>query len=283
MIKATIIQDSYFNNRITTFELEYPRFIHSELMTHRQLSRNAASSRAIPIEKMHQHIRDNTAMPIHWGKNQPGMQADEEILDIRSAKMNWMVASDTAIHSARMLMMDGLHKQIANRVTEPFQTMKTVVTATEYANFFELRRHRDAQPEIRELAEQMWDAMAASIPLQLRLGEWHVPYVDREKQGYDLQYLVDGCLVSAKQAREISASCCAQVSYRRNDTSQDKAEMIFQKLVSSQPAHLSPVEHQATPAPEGEYSWDMGVTHIDRQGNRWSGNFKNWIQFRQLL
>lgn len=283
MIKATIIQDSFFNNRITTFELEYPRFIHSELMTHRQFSRNAASSRAIPIEKMHAHIRDNPAMPIHWGKNQPGMQADEEILDIKSAKMNWMVASDTAIHSARMLMMDGLHKQIANRVTEPFQTMKTVVTATEYDNFFELRRHRDAQPEIRELAEQMYDGMANSIPLQLRVGEWHVPYVDRHKLGYDLSYTVDGVLVSAKQSREISASCCAQVSYRRNDTSQDKAEIIFQKLISSQPAHLSPVEHQATPVPEGDYDWHLGVTHLDRQGNRWSGNFKNWIQFRQLL
>jgi len=282
MIKAKIIQDSYYNNRITTFELEYPRFIHAELMTHRQFSRNAASSRAIPIEKMHQHIRDNPAMPIHWGKNQPGMQADEEIYDIRSARNNWLVASDMAIHSARMLMMDGLHKQIANRVTEPFQTMKTVVTATEYENFFELRCHRDAQPEIRELALQMQDSLANHNPLQLRVGDWHVPYVDRDNSNFELRYLVNGHPVTLKEAKEISASCCAQVSYRNNDTSTDKAASIYKRLIESKPAHLSPVEHQATPLPDNEMMY-LGVTHTDRHGQRWSGNFKGWIQLRQIL
>lgn len=282
MIRAKIIQDSIFTNRITTFELEYPRFIHSELMTHRQFSRNAASSRAIPIEKMHQHIRDNPAMPIHWGKNQPGMQADEEIYDIKSARNNWLVASDMAIHSARMLMMDGLHKQIANRVTEPFQTMKTVVTATEYENFFELRCHRDAQPEIRELALQMQDALANHNPLQLRVGDWHVPYVDRDNSNFEVRYSVNGQPVTLKEAKEISASCCAQVSYRNNDTSTEKGSSIYKRLIESKPAHLSPVEHQATPIPDNDIMY-LGITHTDRHGQRWSGNFKGWIQLRQIL
>jgi hypothetical protein len=282
MIKATIIQDSVYLNRITTFELEYPRFIHAELMTHRQFSRNAASSRAIPIERMHEHIRDNPAMPIHWGRNQPGMQADEQISDIRSARNNWLTASDMAVHSARMLMMDGLHKQIANRVTEPFQTMKTVVTATEYDNFFELRCHRDAQPEIRELALQMQDALANYNPLQLRVGDWHVPYVDRDNSQFEVRYSVDGQPVTLKEAKEISASCCAQVSYRRNDTSAEKASLIYKKLIESKPAHLSPVEHQATPIPDNDTMY-LGITHTDRHGQRWSGNFKGWIQLRQVL
>ena len=282
MIKATIIQDSVFTTRITTFELEYPRFIHSELMTHRQFSRNAASSRAIPIERMHQHIRDNPAMPVHWGKNQPGMQAKEEVYDIRSAKNNWLVAMDTAIHGARMLMMDGLHKQIANRVTEPFQTMKTVVTATEYDNFFELRCHPDAQPEIRELADQMQDALANHIPLRLRVGDWHVPYVERDNSHFEVRYLVNGQPVTLKEAKEISASCCAQVSYRNNDTSLEKASSIYKRLIESKPAHLSPVEHQATPIPDNDMMY-LGITHTDRHSQRWSGNFKGWIQLRQIL
>lgn len=282
MIRAKIIQDSVFTTRITTFELEYPRFIHAELMTHRQFSRNAASSRAIPIERMHQHIKDNPAMPIHWGRNQPGMQAAEEVYDIRSAKNNWLVASDTAIHSSRMLMMDGLHKQIANRVTEPFQTMKTVVTATEYDNFFELRCHQDAQPEIRELAYQMQDALANNNPVRLRVGDWHVPYVDRDTSNFEVRYLVNGQPISLKEAKEVSASCCAQVSYRNNDTSTEKASSIYKRLIESKPAHLSPVEHQATPIPDNDIMY-LGITHTDRHGQQWSGNFKGWIQLRQIL
>ncbi len=127
-ITATIIQDSIANDkRITTFELDYPRFIHSELMTHRMFSRNAASSRAIPVEKMHQHIKDNPAMPIYWGKNQPGMQAKAEVegRDLSCAKIMWDNAKDNALLVAREMLKCGLHKQIANRITEPFRRCST--------------------------------------------------------------------------------------------------------------------------------------------------------------
>ena len=150
-ISAEIIQDSiHKGNRITTFELEYPRFIHGEFMTHRQFSRNAASSRAIPVEKMHKHISENMAMPIHWGINEPGMKATTELTgrELSDAINNWQVACDMAIHNSRMLLLSRLHKQVANRVTEPFQMMKTVVTATEWNNWYWLRNHTDAQPEI---------------------------------------------------------------------------------------------------------------------------------------
>ncbi len=294
-IKATVIQDSLAAGiRITTLELEYPRFIHAELMTHRQFSRNAASSRAIPIEKMIQHVLEHPAAPIHWGANQAGMQAKTE-LDVTSkflALEVWKEAIRSATKWARELAGIGLHKQIANRVTEPFQVMKTIVTATEWDNWFWLRDHEDAQNEIHELARCMREAMTQSVPLWITTGEWHVPYVDREfkpDDDYHIHYSVEGEEVSLNEARMISASCCAQVSYRKTDDSLDKAKIVFSRLIDSEPVHASPVEHQATGMMRAstylgdDRVWEPGVTHVDRKGRYWSGNFRGWIQFRQLI
>jgi hypothetical protein len=288
MIKATVIQDSIFTNRITTFELEYPRFIHSELMTHRQFSRNAASSRAIPVAKMHEHILANMATPVEWGVNRPGMQASEVLSEVEAigAKNLWRCAGEEAVRWAKSLANQHLHKQIVNRVTEPFQIMKTVVTSTEWENWYNLRNHADAQPEIRELAKDMLAAHKASKPTILYPGEWHVPYVDRYTSAAGMSYMIGESVVPMEVARKVSASCCAQVSYRNSDDSIEKAEMIFDKLINSDPAHLSPVEHQATPMSKHihqDEEWPEGVTHFDRYSNAWSGNFKQWIQFRQTL
>ena len=290
-INAEIIADSSFaGTRITTFELEYPRFIHAEFMTHRQFSRNAASSRAIPIDRMHQQVKTNMAMPIHWGRNQAGMSAKEEVDpdQRKSSAMNWQVACDMAVHNSRMLSLDNIHKQIANRVTEPFQMIKVVVTATEWNNWYWLRNHTDAQPEIQELASIMLQAHEYSQPQELVSGQWHLPYVDTYLD--DKQYFKDSNdnYLTLDQSKAISASCCAQVSYRKSDDSLEKAEMIFDKLINSEPVHASPIEHQATPMITakdtwGELPWENGVTHCDRAGNLWSGNFKHWIQFRQLI
>lgn len=293
-IKATIIQDStHMGKRIVTFELEYPRFIHAELMTHRQFSRNAASSRAIPIEKMITHVLENPAAPIHWGANQPGMQAKLELGNEAKflAQDTWKDAIRSAVKWAKSLSNAGLHKQIANRVTEPFQVMKTIVTATERNNWFWLREHPDAQPEIHELARCMREAMEKSIPVGLSPGDWHVPYVDRHRwnTGDPIHYAISGQQVTLEEAQMISASCCAQVSYRKTDDSLDKAKMVFSRLIDSEPVHASPVEHQATPMTNtsthlGDFgSWEPGITHMDRKGHFWSGNFKGWIQFRQLI
>lgn len=292
-ITATIIQDSISNGiRITTFELEYPRFIHAELMTHRQFSRNAASSRAIPIEKMQEHVLTSPAMPVHWGANQAGMQAKAELegVHLEAAKAVWIEAVKAAVQWSKALGSTGLHKQLANRVTEAFQMMKTVVTATQYDNWFWLRDHTDAQPEIHELASKMQAARDASVPMQLSPWQWHVPYVNREKDSAGQVWYkdVDGNTMTAEIARIVSASCCAQVSYRKSDDSVEKAKMIFDRLVLSSPVHASPVEHQASPMSNphkfrGQMLWEEGVTHVDSVGQFWSGNFKGWIQFRQLI
>ena len=290
-ITANIIQDSICKGkRITTFELDYPRFIHSELMTHRQFSRNAASSRAIPIEKMHEHIVQNMAQPIHWGINQAGMQAKEELqgFELRGAKSIWNAACTEILCWSKSLAGARLHKQIANRVTEPFQMMKTVVTATEWDNWYWLRDHADAQPEIAELASLMHKCQEANIPQEIHAGQWHVPYVTRTFIGDDIKYFVDNECVSVEDAKMVSASCCAQVSYRKSDDSLEKARMIFDRLINSVPCHASPVEHQASPMITvsdtwGSMPWEDGITHMDRKGKFWSGNFKSWIQFRQLI
>lgn len=288
-IKATIVADSISSvngQRITTFELEYPRWIHGEVLTHRLFSRNAMSSRAVPIEKMIEQVRNNPATPIHWGINQPGMQAKEELqgIDLIAAKSSWKMAANEAADAASGLDYIGAHKQIANRILEPFQLMKTVLTATEFDNFFWLRCHEDAQPEIKELADQMHRAMKESSVVMLEPGDWHTPY-------FGDGYWLNKCGIPLEDALAISSSCCAQVSYRLLDDSIEKARKVYQRLVESTPVHASPFEHCASPmstmdtADECNYigNWSKGITHMDKNGNYWSGNFKSWIQYRQLI
>lgn len=294
MINATIIADSisaHTNQRITTFELEYHRYIHAELLTHRQFSRNSASSRAIPIDKMVKLVQTNTAEPIHWGSNKSGMQAGDEIVNTISAINAWIDARNDAIKHAKKLQSLGLHKQIVNRVLEPFQMMKVLVTATNYDNFFNLRCHKDAQPEIKHLADLMYQAMQESTPEVLHAGEWHTPYVQhyREPNGRMI-YGTHKCSYDLDTAIKISCSCAAQVSYRKNDTSIDKALSIYDKLVNSSPVHASAFEHCATPIDgsiDEELDTDAGITHFlpySRDGfTLCSGNFTNWVQYRQLI
>ena len=325
-ITAKIIADSVSainERRITTFELEYPRFIHSEFMTHRMISKNSASSRAIPVKAMLDNIQSNPAIPCHWGKNQAGMQANEEhnaevmplsiifalqahlrasekdviaILreknpDAFSPKGAWLSAQAIACNQAEEFANAGYHKQIVNRLTEPFQMIKVVATATEWDNFFWLRKHADAQPEIRILAEKMWQAMQDSVPETLYPDEWHTPYVDheRDKNG-TLIYKTGGLVVSSEVAVKISSSMCAQVSYRKADESLEKALTVYKRLVESKPVHASPFEHQATPMPRfGNFTAasvllnNIGVTALNKRLGYMSGNLVGWIQYRQLI
>lgn len=285
MIKATIIADSvsaHTGQRITTFELEYPRFIHSELMTHRQFSRNAASSRAIPIDTMLNQVALNPAMPVHWGLNKSGMQAKDEQADRDACEEAWHDARDAAMFHACKLQLLGLHKQIVNRVLEPFQVMKTLVTATSFDNFFNLRCRKDAQPEIKQLADLMYQAMQKNEPEVLQAGEWHTPYVEHTRGADRLIYIVDGEVVDLDTAIKISCSCSAQVSYRKNDASIEKALAIYDKLVGSEPVHASAFEHCAMPMKP--HQTRDGITHVSSCGtHHYSGNFLEWVQYRQLI
>jgi thymidylate synthase ThyX len=280
MISAKVIEDSLAPNgvRLTTLELQYPRFIHSEVMTHRVFSRNAMSSRAVPVAKMIAQVRHNPAMPCHWGKNQPGMQAAEEhnelvrvyFPDGSDAEVGvmaaWEVAAAHAANIAEAMSEAGYHKQVVNRILEPFQWMHTIVTATEWDNFFELRLHPDAEPNFFALAHEMMHAMFQSRPVERPsrghgLKAWHLPYVTAEERD---SFYIDTLV-------EISAARCARVSYLNHDgtsPSLDKDKELYHRLVGSKPLHASPIEHQAYPLP---------------LASQWSRNFRGWRQNRELV
>lgn len=267
--KAKVIADSInpWGKRITTFELEYPRIVHSEFMTHRQFSRNASSSRAIPIDKVIQQVKDNPAFPAKWGKNQAGMQSETELSEYQQeqAKALWLASRDSAVAFATSMKDLGLHKQVVNRILEPYQFIKVVMTTTEYTNWEWLRLHKDADPTIYDLAEAIKEARDNSIPICLDEGMWHVPYVDMEIDEEGNQSFYN---LTLEEAVKVSCSCCAQVSYRKLDQSQEKAEDLYVRLVESEPVHASAFEHVAK----------VDSTSII------SGNFRGgWVQYRQLI
>ena len=289
---------SDLDNQIATFELEYPRYIHSEIMTHRMFSRNAQSSRAVPVAKTSEINALNPVKPLLWGKNKAGMSSVEELegSELLVAKMHWSNAAEESFNRSKQMSDAGLHKQWANRITEWCSRIKVVVTATEWDNYFWLRDDEDAaQPEIVYLARKMKEVLNASTPELLSPGEWHTPYVEH-KRGADgvLRYFdTNGNQLTTEEALKISASCCGQVSYRKLDDSKEKALEIYQKLFSGPKPHLSPVEHQATPIDHHKmtnftnssdpFSWEHGITHMDSNYDLWSANFKGWIQYRQIL
>jgi len=266
-ITATVIADSIssYGKRITTLQLKYPRFIHSEWMTHRVFSRNSASSRAIPVAKMIAQVRTDPAMPIHWGLNQPGMQASKEHDDPDSARLTWVNAALSAAKQAEFLHNLDLHKQIVNRVLEPFQWMHTIVTATEWDNFFDLRCHPDAQPEFQALANAIRTAMDESSPVERASGtqwasSWHLPYVSDDERAN----------LHPHTLPKISAARCARVSYLKHDGTTPSIEddmALFERLVGSKPLHASPIEHQA-----------RASSSVAR-----SRNFVGWYQYRDLF
>lgn len=272
--------------KIITFEVETPRLIWSEAMTHRVFSRNGASSRAIPVSKMVEMVRENPAMPVRFGANQSGMQDkgvefEQEVYvegkTFPDAKHLWWYLAEEVANYAEGLANAGYHKQLGNRLLEPFQYMKAVITFTgDGANFFGLRDHADADPTICELAQCMKEAMELAPVKYLKAGDWHMPY-------YKDGAFIKGRDRGLQKALKISASCSAQVSYRRLDDSVEKAEMVYDRLVNSKPVHASPFEHAATPLRKGIGFRSKFVTHVDRYGHSWSGNFRNWGQHRQII
>jgi len=259
MYEAKIILDSIneYGNRLTTFELTYPRMIHSEFMTHRLFSRNSSSSRAIPIKKLRQKIIDDPVKPVWWGKNQSGMQAKSEVgvLDKAKSEMIWLMARDLAVEYSIALEAIGLHKQIVNRLLEPWMWITVICTATEYDNFFQLRCHEDAQPEIQEIARMMRIIYDSHIPELLEIGRWHLPYISEE----------DSKEYSIEEQKKLSVARCARVSYLTHDGEHnpEKDLALYKYLWES--GHYSPFEHQA------RSSYD----------NMKSGNFSGWVQHRK--
>ena len=302
---AVVIADSISDQgiRITTFQLRYWRAIHAELMTHRVFSRNAGSSRARPSKAIIEQVAHDPWGPIVWGLNEPGMQANNLAdIDVEMQSLwSWRNIAKRAANSATVLLNLGLHKQIVNRVLEPFTYIDVVVTATDYANWFALRLDKDAQPEIQQLAQAMKDAMDASEPVLLSPGEWHLPYIttnDYAEAQNHISYVIskDRPETLLDLLKKISAARCARTSYKAFDgkvASIDDDLSLFDKLMSGNLKHASPTEHQATPDIQiGSRNIDPSTqTREDPYGlceSIWKNpklhaNFRGWIQFRKTI
>jgi hypothetical protein len=251
MIKAEIIADSVSptGDRITTYVLKFHRFILPEFNTHRQFSRNAASSRAIPVKKMLDQVTFDPAIPVKWGKNQPGMSAKEVLSpeEQEACLRSWLQARDYAVATVRSLSESvPLHKQTLNRLLEPWMWAHVVMTTTHHPsqldNFFKQRTAGDQpQPEMLELATKMKEALANSTPNKIEYGDWHLPFIT-------ISDLVRSD-VHPSHLKKISAARCARVSYLNHDgtkTDLDKDLELYQRLKTDW--HMSPFEHQQTPA-----------------------------------
>lgn len=285
--KATVIahsKSSVNGKEVVTFELEFPRIILAEFNTHNALSKNASSSRAIPVDTMLKQVRENPAFPVRFGAANTGMQdngAHNGFIEItkwggavqRLTHIEaWEQAASDASDWSELFHQAGYAKQICNRLIEPFQMMKVVMTATELNNFFWLRDHFMADPTIADLARKIKEAYEASTPVVLQPGEWHVPYYNSgywkpsfkyskldkttanmvDPKWKENEVVVDSFGHSLEHALVISSSCCAQVSFRSLDDTLEKARRVVEKLnlqgeQPNEPVHASPLEHQATP------------------------------------
>lgn len=258
-IAAKIIADSINpdGKRLTTFVCTYHRFILAEVNTHRQLSRNSASSRAVPISKMINAVISNLAEPVFWGANQKGMQSKVELSKSRQkvAKLVWRAASLGACGAAWLMSKLGVHKQIANRLLEPFSWTTSIITATEWGNFFNLRCHPDAQPEFQQLAFAMLEQYAIGSPAKKEWGEWHIPFGDKYLDDIGIAEQVKVC--TARSARVSYFNFEGDIDYKKDFKLHDDL------LISG---HVSPSEHSAQAEP----------------GN-WGNFLGGWKQYRKTL
>jgi hypothetical protein len=284
--EAKIILDSVGPNgaRLTTFELTYPRFVHAELMTHRMFSRNSASSRAIPNEKLRARVQEDPAMPVYWGENQRGMQAGGELRAIyrHDAEIVWRSARDEMLRRSAQLADIGLHKQLCNRLIEPWMFITVVITATEWDNAWGLRVDPAAQPEMERAFHLAKDLYDRSVPQKLAAGAWHLPYVT----GYDEEQIrqeyagvedFDGLLC------RVSIGRCAAVSFLNQDKRDPPADLARAGKMTDN-GHMSPFEHVAqalTWAEWGEYA--TKAAHAWLHDRVPVGNLWGWKQYRKTL
>lgn len=247
---AVILADSTspLGARITTMQVSYPRFVHAEELRHRMFSRSVSSNRALTTAQVVQGLLDDPVLPIRWGTRSRSMEQGAVLDTMRAARAEfwWLRAMRRNIRTANKLATLGVHKSITNRLLETWQWVHVVITATDWANFFELRCAPDAQPEIQHLALLMRDVYATSIPAPLDYGHWHLPYITTfERAMYNLHVL-----------RQLAIARCARASYLGTDLTRPTHEDIelFDRLTASK--HYGPYEHVARPTETAHAYYD---------------------------
>lgn len=305
MYDCKILADSISaaGHRLTSFEVTAPRIVLAEINTHRMLSRNSASSRAIPVCKAIKMVEEDPFIPASFHKNQKGMQAEFTLEEDQAnmARHYWQGAMDAALDYADGLERLEVHKGLANRILEPFKWHTIICTATDWANFFALRTHENAQAEIRTAALMMQEAMEASTPQSVGDGAWHLPLVTEEEihEGYpeyDPQD-PDNWIEHWNYWKMVSVGRCARVSYLTHHGVRDPdADVeLATKLMTN--GHLSPFEHVARPFDYderrlvddlGRYLHDSGWMARDDNAHaaylldriEYQGNLRGWHSSR---
>lgn len=252
--------------RLTTFELEYPLIVHNQVLTHRVFSRNAASNRAIPFARLSALVESDPFIPERWPINQAGMVGNGFLTGTEAdlARQEWLAARDSAIFHAQRLADLGVHKEITNRILLPYQWVRVLISSTTWDNWFKLRDHGDAQPEIVTLAQGMKREMYTSKPCHLTWGDWHMPYIDKESEGHHC----DELLMRYAVAR------CARVSYLNHDKVRDWDKDLKLHADLAESGHWSPFEHvaQAVNLGYGDGAeWDASNFH------------PSWMQYRKCF
>jgi thymidylate synthase ThyX len=268
--------------RLVTMQLTYPRFIHAEFLRHRVFSHSVSSSRAIPVARMLADIKANPAFFTHIGKNQAGMSAAVEVEDDVKAKFKdeWLELLEiTSKYVTRWSDEYKIHKQVANRAAEPWQLINQVVTSTAWGNFFELRCHEDAQPEIHELALLMRDAYyEADFKLLSATSkhQWHLPYIKEwEREAFHTDALL-----------RMSTARCARSSYNNHDgtsATYEEDAKLFKRLLGSRPLHASPSEHQATPVKSVKNGLMRNLLGLPVRNDYQISNLQGWNQLRRFV
>lgn len=305
MFGARILADSIgpVGSRLTTFEVVFPRIVLAEFNTHRMFSRNSASSRAIPVAKMLERVKNEPFLPYYWGKNQKGMSADQELTEQeqRQAELEWLLARDHAITRVNNLMEIGVHKQITNRLLEPFLWHTVIFTATEMDNFYALRADKHAQPEIRRPAEMLIELFESHKPMELKAGEWHLPLVtdydffleptpEFPSRGWRRDS-PEGAVTRGDVSVEewiawakISTARCARTTYLTHEGKRDLIDDLRKHDELLQNGHMSPFEHAAKALEMDEWKQLMHIAisnwiydHVP------VGNFHGWLQYRKTL
>lgn len=295
--QATVLADSISPDgvRLTTLWVTFPRFILAEVNTHRMLSRNSNSSRAIPPERQIAAVRENPFVPETFNKRVKGMGVGEAIEDQEAARRIWLLARDDAADAAEYLLGLDCDKSRINRLLEPFLWHSAVITATEWDNFFALRDNPQAQPEFQITARLMREVMERSEPVPVYPGEWHLPGVGAEE--------LNDAMVQADDANDkrvvaqaweywkrVSAGRLARwTSYDRTDYEEPESAVFrCNKLIPS--FHLSPLEHQATPIAITGSKYAVEVDPVTRfatgrviNGPDWRANLWGWSQFRREI
>lgn len=268
---------------ILTMHWRYPRIIHGEVLTHKKFSRNARSSRAVPVQTMLNEVRAAPFVPWQWGKNQKGMQAGEPFSaeEIAQFQADWLEERDHAAAKAECYMNRGVHKQNPNRLLEPFSFIDTLITSTSWANFLHLRDHEDAEPHFQDLAKLVREAIVGASYQNLRPGEWHLPFITDEEYDEWLfgetprsieiynRFGINGTDV----LKRLSVARCARISYAPFDGNPavEREFERYQDLVRGSRLHASPFEHQASP--------DHRRDSATLGGNLGAG----WIQLRKTM